>query len=258
MLQIQKDETTIPGCLYYLESVFKGVSGLVEEERDYTENLIEAVFPALYQIIQKEQSRGDMYQSLQVVYLVTKIFWRGYKNCIKQKAMEESFKFMGIVQAVIEYYNPQLNLKSAADIKKYTAEYYYFNSKKWAFRLLWKFLQSHANSLFHETNEVFSSEWFKSFGAVFVECLVKQLPIPCTQKAKFFQLKGLLCVSHFRYEYIDPFAEELLFKILEPFLLSTEEERTSAREDPLEYLRAEEDPVQNFTNTKSAATDLWV
>ena len=31
-----------------------------------------------------------------------------------------------------------------------------------------------------------------------------------------------------------------------------------AKEEPLEYLRAEEDPLQNFSNTKSVATDLWV
>ena len=31
-----------------------------------------------------------------------------------------------------------------------------------------------------------------------------------------------------------------------------------AKEEPLEYLRGEEDPVQDNTNVKSVATDLWI
>lgn len=36
ILQIQKDPSTIPGCMYFLEAIFNGVTNLIEEERQYT------------------------------------------------------------------------------------------------------------------------------------------------------------------------------------------------------------------------------
>jgi hypothetical protein len=43
--------------------------------------LIETIFPHLYEILKTNNS-------LEIVYLVTKIIWRGYKNSIKEKAMK--------------------------------------------------------------------------------------------------------------------------------------------------------------------------
>lgn len=90
-----------------------------------------------------------MSNSLEVVYLISKIFWRSYKNSIKEKAMNESFKFMPILKTIIEYYDTNLAPLYNNKIDKYSMEFFYFHSKKWACKLLWKFYQSHANSIFH-------------------------------------------------------------------------------------------------------------
>lgn len=59
---------------------------------------------------------------------------------------------MDILRNVIEYYNPDINSRYNLKAEKYSPDYFYFHSKKWACRLLWKFFQSHANSIFHESN----------------------------------------------------------------------------------------------------------
>ena len=159
--------------------------------------------------------------SLEIVYLISKIIWRAYKNTIQEKAMKESFKFMEILKSIIEYYDSNLAAMHSAKLQKYSLEFFYFHSKKWACRTLWKFFQSHANSIFYGTNEAFSIEWFKQFGKSFVECLMKQIPIPNISKTKFFQIKALVCVSNFKHELIEPHIKTLLFEYLLPFIRLT-------------------------------------
>lgn len=57
---------------------------------------------------------------------------------------------------------------------------------------------------------------------------------------------------------MDPHAPELLYNQLPPFLTLTPSDDKLAREDPAEFLRQDFDHVNTFTNTKKAATELWI
>lgn len=75
---------------------------------------------------------------------------------------------------------------------KGTPEFYYFHTKKWATRILYRFIQKHAKAIFikkSDKNKEFSQFWYAHFGQKFVEILIHQFSVPTIKKTRYFQLK---------------------------------------------------------------------
>jgi hypothetical protein len=87
-------------------------------------------------------------------------------------------------------------------MKKNTPEFYYFHAKKWAIRLLYRFLQRHANFKYHRQNESFSNLFYNTFGAVITTALVGQVDVLLIPKAKYFLLKALATIVETRPIFI--------------------------------------------------------
>jgi len=101
---------------------------------------------------------------------------------------------MPLLQLVIGSSNPTYD-NHAEDIQtRNTDEFYYFHSKKWATRILLRFVQKHAKRISfnkNEDNKQFSDSWYANYGSNLITTLVNQFAIGTTKKVRYFQLKCL-------------------------------------------------------------------
>lgn len=83
--------------------------------------------------------------------------------------------------------------------------------------------------------------------------------MPNIPKAKYFILKSLYVMVETRPSFFNPETiNDLLFLKVPPFLTLKPEDEKMAKDDPIELLRKELDPIQNFSNLKRASMDLWL
>ena len=78
---------------------------------------------------------------------------------------------MPLLKKIIEDYQPLYDLKMA-DVEK-TSEFYYYHSKKWSLRIIFRFFQKHAKkNIFRRTGfNNFGNEWFENHGKYFIRPL---------------------------------------------------------------------------------------
>ena len=105
--------------------------------------------------------------------------------------------------------------------KRETEEFYYFHSKKWATRILLRFVQKHAKRQSfnkQEDNRAFSDHWYANYGTSLISALIHQFAIKTTKKVRYFQLKCLQSLINERPEAVKEFAEAFQYDILLRYL----------------------------------------
>lgn len=138
----------------------------------------------------------------EVIFLVTKIVWKGFHMELAEGSAKESFRWIPILLEIIQFHDPSLADKWE-EVQKNTPEFFYFHSKKWAIRLLYRYIQRHANYKYKNQNEPFSKLFYSTFGKAIPETLLAQLSVPTIKKAKYFLFKGLQALADTRAELID-------------------------------------------------------
>ena len=162
----------------------------------------------------------------------------------------------------ITAYNEECQNSLEEILQKNTIQFYYFHSKKWATRIVLRYLQKHARSSIYGTettdNQTFSTKWHSVYGTVFLKTIIEQIKIPTIKKTRFFQFKCLQNWVVERPELIKEHVPLFQYEILPNYLKLKPEDEHLANTDPIEYLSIEEESSLNFTNLKRAATDLWI
>lgn len=158
---------------------------------------------------------------------------------------------------MLKFYDPALAEKSSS-FKRYTPEFYYFHTKKWAARIIYRFLSRHANINFEKQNKEFEDLFYIRLGPMVLESLLYELTVPAVPKTLYFIFKALQSICERRPNLIEPHVRDLLYVRLPQYLKLTPEDDELARTDPAEFFRKEEDPYQQFTNIKASATALWI
>ena len=137
-------------------------------------------------------------------------------------------------------------------------ESYYFRTKKVVARILLKYYQKHANGKYHSSNEPYAAEWMSKYNETFLQQMFNQLTIPNLPKTQYFLMKSFASLGYYRPQLIESYVGPLLSTITPPFLQMKPEDEKTANDDPLELIRREDDYTLTFTNTKMAATDVWI
>lgn len=91
-------------------------------------------------------------------------------------------------------------------------------------RLIYKFVQRHANHKHRKQNPEYSLEFYSRFGTTLVTTLLGQVPIPLGKKTKYFLFKALEALTETNPTLIDSEAIELLYSKLPLFLMLTPED----------------------------------
>lgn len=147
-----------------------------------------------------------------------------------------------------------------------TSEFFYFHSKKWATRILFRFIFRHAKAdiapLASEevktNNREFSKRWYEAYGQQVIETIVNQFQVPCIKKVRFFQLKCITGLIEEQPEFMKSYADYFQYQVLLPYLKLTQEDQELVNNDPVEFLNSEIDNMISYTNLKKAATQVWV
>ncbi len=117
---------------------------------------------------------------------------------------------MPLLHAVIAATNPQFDASPDDIQNRGTDEFYYFHSKKWATRVLLRFIQKHAkrHQAFNkqEDNRAFADHWYNNYGVGLVTALIGQFNLNTTKKVRYFQLKCVQALIGERPELVKAYA----------------------------------------------------
>ena len=128
---------------------------------------------------------------------------------------------MPLLHAVIGATNAKYDVHPEDIQQRETEEFYYFHSKKWATRILLRFVQKHAKRQSfnkQEDNRAFSDHWYANYGTSLISALIHQFAIKTTKKVRYFQLKCLQSLINERPEAVKEFAEAFQYDILLRYL----------------------------------------
>lgn len=116
---------------------------------------------------------------------------------------------MPLLQLIIGSTNPKYD-NNPEDIQvRNTDEFYYFHSKKWATRILLRFVQKHAKRVTfnkNEDNKQFSDHWYSNYGSTLIPTLIQQFGVGTTKKVRYFQLKCMQSLINERPDEIKQYA----------------------------------------------------
>lgn len=112
---------------------------------------------------------------------------------ITQEIKQIACNWMVLLHTVIGASNPKYDQHPEDIQPRETEEFYYFHSKKWATRIILRFIQKHAKEKNYnkEDNKLFSDHWYTHYGGALVNALIGQFAINTTKKVRYFQLKCL-------------------------------------------------------------------
>lgn len=82
----------------------------------------------------------------ELVYLSLKILWKSVHYEITNQVKMLTNDWMELIYMTISAQNPELQAKLSEMQNKNTPEFYYYHSKKWATRILMRFVQRHAKT----------------------------------------------------------------------------------------------------------------
>ena len=103
---------------------------------------IKAIFPSFVELIQKNTHE-------EVIYLIMKIIWKIVHYQVANQVKTIICSMMDLILSVAGAVNPQLEAQVEEVQTKGSVQFFYFHAKKWATRILYRFIYRHANPTGH-------------------------------------------------------------------------------------------------------------
>lgn len=199
----------------------------------------------------------------ELVYLSLKILWKSVHYEISPQIKMLTNDWMELIYLTIEAVNPDLQAKLSEMQARNTPEFYYYHSKKWATRILMRFIQRHAKTYIvsksNTENVEFSKFWYQTYGIKLCQNIVLHLstPIPTTKKIRYYQLKIIQGVVNDKPELIAGDSKRFQYDLLLKYMVITPEDAALANDDVVEYMRVDDEVSSTHSNIKRVATDVW-
>ena len=155
---------------------------------------------------------------------------------ITQEIKQITCGWMMLLYTVIGAANPHHDLHPEDIQPRETEEFYYFHSKKWATRIMLRFVQKHAKERTYnknEDNKPFSQHWYFHYGGSLITALIGQFAINTSKKVRYFQLKCLQSLINERPDAVKQYAETFQYDILLHYLRLQPEDEELATRDPV-------------------------
>lgn len=125
-----------------------------------------------------------------------KFLWKTVHYEVSPEVKALACQWMPLLQAVISATNATHDANPEDTQPRGTEEFFYFHSKKWATRVLLRFVQKHAKNVSYENkdNRPFANQWFTNYGEALTTALLAQFAVSTNRKIRYFQLKCLQCL----------------------------------------------------------------
>jgi hypothetical protein len=265
-LKATTDFPTIYGCLIAFKCLCKNYEVLLDEDRAPLVAMVQACFPLLEHFAQAlltnytEEAALAMncilktfYYSVNIqlpAYLVnekTIAVWMMYVKVLVEKDVPKEVESLPVDND--EAYKREKNI--------------HWNNKKWCGRILQRFVQKHGN-VKYETNETkgFATLYTNTYSMQFLDIFLKAIDRRKTHfvahKFTYFATKNLYYAlrNETLRKALLPFLETIMLEHLVPMTFITQKDEDDWQNDPLEYLRREEDFTDRTNNIKNVALDF--
>lgn len=106
---------------------------------------MKSILPDLHALVQRNHDSA-------LIYLCIKFIWKAVHYDLSDEVKLLMISWMPLVHAIVNLSNPEFETKFDETQTKDSPEFYYFHSKKWATRILLRFFQKHAKSMFFIKN----------------------------------------------------------------------------------------------------------
>lgn len=196
----------------------------------------------------------------EIIYLALKILWKAVHYEINNDIKMLTNDWMELLYLTISAVNEDMQKMLDEYQAKNTPEFYYYHSKKWATRILMRYVQKHAKAFsfgkISEENIQYSNFWYENYGIKLCEAIVVHLstPVPTTKKIRYFQLKIIQGIISDKPELISQHASHFQYNVLLKYMVVTPEDEKLAQEDVVEYLRVDDESSMTYSNIKKVAT----
>lgn len=209
----------------------------MEKERNYYSEFLYAILPEVLNAIKNNIGNAE------IIYLGLKILYKAVHYEVPKEIKMLTNPWMELLLLTITAENEAMNKKTDEIQQKGTQEFFYFHSKKWATRILMRFVQKHAKEVVfgsNSDNKEFSEMWYKNYAEAFVNAIIHQLSVPTIKKVRFFQLKIIQGWVLDKPAQMLNFATNFQYQLLPPFMALTVEDERLATDDVIEYMRNED------------------
>ena len=175
--------------------------------------------------------------SLEVIYLALKILYKAVHYEVPTEIKILTNPWMELLLLTITAENEAMHKKVDEFQHKGTQEFFYFHSKKWATRILMRYVQKHAKELIfgqpNTDNLEFARMWHQKYGPTFIESIVRQLSVPTIKKVRYFQLKVVQGWIQDKPEMMLSYAKNFQYDLLLHYMAVTPEDERLAQDDVL-------------------------
>lgn len=110
---------------------------ITDEERNYFYSFLKQILPHLNQLRQRNTDS-------EVIYLLTKFIWKSVHYDLSDEVKMLTTEWMDLIAMIVNISNSDFDNNIDEPQTKATPEFFYFHTKKWATRILLRFIQKHA------------------------------------------------------------------------------------------------------------------
>lgn len=248
------------GALMALLMAFRKYSYISEgKKRAPLNNSVNTIFPLLLEVF-SHLSANDSLESAAIQRLICKIFYATVNMSIPPYLNEPGVfaKWMGLFCNLLEKQIPEAI--QPKDLEE-RAKFPWWSAKKWAARILERFVRRHmkAKKVDKKANKKFAALYSSEFAIKGMETLLRVMSVKVGGAGylpdKFTQT--VLCYLRMCLRYgvtyvaLKPHLDVLTQQILFPYLSLSDADNELWREDPVEYLRKEFDPIAEYNNPRT-------
>lgn len=140
--RLQTDQNPVPMLHLILAIETNFELSIHDEEREAFYSMLKILLPCLHILAQRNTNE-------EVIYLLTKILWKVVHYEVSHEIKTLLCGWMDLILSVAGASNQQLEASLIEEQAKGTVEFFYFHAKKWATRILHRFISRHANSSGH-------------------------------------------------------------------------------------------------------------
>ena len=267
-LNSQNDKGILTGLLA-LFGLTKKYEYELEEDRDPLFVILQKVFDVLGNLINQVIEHSDNEVALKILHLITKVFYVSNQLQIAPFLTAE-----GALDPWIAFFKNLLDRPVPAELDNFVEDMdsiaardksLHWKIKGMAAKITYRLFSKYGNLKYvHKDDEAFSNMFFNKFAETLLE---SHLTMMFRRKTNFVGSKTLNFVIKFvtagttiqqTMDKLKPFIENILYETVIPIMLVTHRDVTLFSEDPIEYIRKQQDFTETLYMPKHTVVDLLI
>eukprot|EP01119_Soliformovum_irregulare_P021911 TRINITY_DN7380_c0_g1_i1.p1 TRINITY_DN7380_c0_g1~~TRINITY_DN7380_c0_g1_i1.p1 ORF type:complete len:1015 (-),score=291.06 TRINITY_DN7380_c0_g1_i1:18-3062(-) len=233
-----------------------------KKQRAYLDHVVSQTFPLLLELFRQLSGDASL-ESGQLQLMLCKIFWVSINFGLPDFLMNDvNFRpWMEILLKLLQGSVPSQGEPTSLEER---TKWPWWKCKKWAAQIFTRLLQRFGDkTLVFPTEKNFAQLFADNYVATLLTANINLLAskknggfLPDRVTAEAFNYVDTILLSKKWYPLIAPHADAFFREIVFPEMCFSERDYNLWQEDPMEYLRKDMDPSEDFYHPKTAATNI--